>query len=194
MSTPRSIRLPIVLLTILGLSPIGAMLPDTARAAEACRQGEEVRIWTAPLQPSPGAPLEIIAVATDADLDQVLITDPAGRQTSLRTARAGGPPWSLYGTQFRPVAGTYRIETTRAGRVAGCTEVTVGGAGGDRGSGVWDLATEAFYSAWVEHLFDAPPEQSLSFDSLGSVLRDPERNLLFNYLGNGEDNRLPAEP
>ena len=194
MTTPHSIQSSIALLTILGLSPIGIMLPDAARAVDACRQGEDVRIWTAPLQPSPGAPLEIIAVATNADLGEVLITDPAGRQTSLRTARAGGPPWSLYGTQFRPVAGTYRIETTRAGRVAGCTEIRVGGGSGDRGSGEWDLATEAFYSAWIEHLFEAPPEQSLSFDSLGPVLRDPERNLLFNYLGNGEDNRLPAEP
>jgi hypothetical protein len=194
MTTPRSIQSSIAFLTIVGLSLVGVVLPDRARAADACRQGEEVRIWTAPLQPSPGAPLEIIAVATDADLGEVLITDPAGRQTSLRTARAGGPPWSLYGTQFRPVAGTYRIETTRAGRIAGCTEITVGGGSGDRGSGEWDLATEAFYAAWIEHLFEAPPEQSLSFDSLGPVLRDPERNLLFNYLGNGEDNRLPAEP
>jgi hypothetical protein len=194
MTTPRSIQSSIAFLTIVGLSLVGVVLPDRARAADACRQGEAVRIWTAPLQPSPGAPLEIIAVATDADLGEVLITDPAGRQTSLRTARAGGPPWSLYGTQFRPVAGTYRIETTRAGRIAGCTEITVGGGSGDRGSGEWDLATEAFYAAWIEHLFEAPPEQSLSFDSLGPVLRDPERNLLFNYLGNGEDNRLPAEP
>ncbi|WP_373508664.1 hypothetical protein, partial [Thiocapsa sp.] len=194
MTTPRAIQSSIACLTIVGLSLSGVLLPDRVRAAETCRQGEEVRIWTAPLQPSPGAPLEIIAVATDADLGEVLITDPAGRQTSLRTARAGGPPWSLYGTQFRPVAGTYRIETTRAGRVAGCTEIRVGGGSGDRGSGEWDLATEAFYAAWIEHLFEAPPEQALSFDSLGPVLRDPERNLLFNYLGNGEDNRLPAEP
>ncbi|EGV16115.1 hypothetical protein [Thiocapsa marina] len=198
MSTPRSIRLLIPSLAIVGLSLLGAVLPDTARAADACREGKEVRIWTAPLQPSPGAPLEIIAVATDADLDEVLITDPAGRQTSLRTAHGGGPPWSLYGTQFRPVAGIYRIETTRAGRVAGCAEVRVGGRdrtqGSKRGSGEWDLATEAFYSAWIEHLFEAPPEQLLSFDSLGPVLRDPARNLLFNYLGNGEDHSLPAEP
>jgi hypothetical protein len=195
MSTPCLFRLLFASFMVCGLPLVGITLPDAAQAADACRQGEEVRIWTAPLQPRPGAPLEIIAVATDADLDEVLITDPAGRRTGLRAARAGGPPWSLYGTQFRPVAGTYRIETTRAGRVAGCTEVAVGrDGGGDRGSGEWDLATEAFYSAWIEHLFEAPPEQSLSFDSLGPVLGDPARNLLFNYLGDGEDQRLPAEP
>jgi hypothetical protein len=138
--------------------------------------------------------LEIIAVATDGALDGILITDPSGRQTDLRATAAGGPPWSLYGTRFRPVDGIHRIETTRSGQVVACAEVTVGGGASDRGTGEWNPAMEAFYSAWIEHLFEAPPEQALSFDSLGPVLRDPERNLLFNYLGNGEDHRLPAEP
>jgi len=174
---------------------VGGILQSPATpASPACRQGEAVRIWTAPLRPSPGSPLEIIAVATDGGLDQLLITDPAGRQTSLRSARAGGPPWSLYGTQFRAARGAHRIEATRGGLVVACTEITVGGGFGDRGSGEWDLPTEAFYSAWIEHLFAAPPEQSLSFDSLAPVLGDPGRNLLFNYLGEGEDQRLAAEP
>jgi hypothetical protein len=170
------------------------MVPVGGSATTECRQGEVVRIWTAPLRPTPGAPLEIIAVATDGPIDQVLITDPSGRRSSLRTVRAGGPPWSLYGTQFRPVAGSYRLETMRGDRVTACTEIGVGGGPGDRGNGEWDLAMEALYSAWIEHLFEAPPEQSLSFDSLGPVLRDPERNLLFNYLGQGEDHQLPVAP
>lgn len=167
---------------------------DEASASTSCRQGDAVRIWTAPLRPSPDAPLEIIAVATASRLDQIRITDPAGSQTTPRAVFAGGPPWSLYGTQFRPIPGRYRIEATRGGTIAACTEVTVGSGESDRGDGRWDLDTEAFYSAWIEHLFDAPAEQSLSFTSLGPVLRDPARNLLFNYLGNGEDHRLPAEP
>jgi hypothetical protein len=170
------------------------MLPAGVSATSECRQGESVRIWTAPLRPMPGAPLEIIAVATDGPMDQVLITDPSGRRSSLRTVGAGGPPWSLYGTQFRPVAGSYRLETMRGDRVAACTEISVGGSPGDRGKGEWDLTMEALYSAWIEHLFEAPPEQSLSFDSLGPVLRDPARNLLFNYLGQGEDHQLPVAP
>jgi hypothetical protein len=90
--------------------------------------------------------------------------------------------------------GTYRIEATRAGRVTACTEVKVGGGSGNRGSGEWDLAAEALYSAWIEHLFDAPPERSLSFPSLEPVLRDPGRNFFYDYLREGEDRRLPAEP
>lgn len=182
------------LLVVAALALTGIASTASVEAQTACRQGEAVRIWTAPLRPRPGAPLEVIAVAADGPMEQIFITDPAGRQTRLRTAPGGGPPWSLYGTQFRPDTGTYRLEATRWGEVVACTQVTIGGGMSDRGSGDWDAATEAFYSAWIEHLFEAPPEVSLSFDSLAPVLRDPARNLLFDYLGAGEDQRLPAEP
>ncbi len=172
----------------------GSVLPTSVAAAPDCRPGEQSRVWTAPWRPLPGEPLEVMAVSTEGELEQLLVTDPAGRRTTLRHDANGGPPWSLHGTLFRPTAGTYRIEATRDGQVAACEEVRVGSMAGDRNRGDWNLATEALYAAWIEHLFDAPPEQSLSFDSLAPLLRDPERNFLYNSLGAGEDNRLPAEP
>jgi len=181
-------------LLAFALCATGLTLPSDALAASACRQGDQARVWTAPLRPQPGEPLEVLAVATDGGLDQLLVTDPTGRQTTLRGVRYGGPPWALHGGVFRPTRGAYRIEAIRGGRVAACGEVQVGGAEADPRTGEWDLTTEACYAAWIERLFAAPPEQSLSFDSLAPVLRDPERNFLHNYLGEGEDNRLPAEP
>jgi hypothetical protein len=44
------------------------------------------------------------------------------------------------------------------------------------------------FSAWIEKLFDAPPDQDLSWKAWHEVLRDRSRNFLFNYLGRGEDN------
>jgi hypothetical protein len=183
-------------LSLLACLLVAAVLTPGAgvAGAPACRTGEEVRIWTAPLRPRPGEPFEVMAVATDGALDQLVIGDPTGGQVSVRAVRYGGPPWALHGGVFRPKAGTYRIEAQRGGDVAACAQVQVGGAAADRGSGEWDLPTQAFYAAWIERLFDAPPEQSLAFDSLAPVLRDPERNLLHNYLGAGEDRGLPAEP
>ena len=64
--------------------------------------------------------------------------------------------------------------------------------GADLGRGF--LATQALFAAWVEHLFDAPPQESLSFPSLEPVLRDPGRNFLFDYLSKGEDQQVPAKP
>ena len=47
----------------------------------------------------------------------------------------------------------------------------------------WDRNTENLYSAWIEKLFDAPIDESPSWPALHVVLRDRQRNLLFNHLG-----------
>jgi len=178
-----------VLLLLLVLAPA-----ENACALSACIQGDAVRIWSAPLVARPGEKLEIVAVATDGELSDLLVTDPAGLRSTLPAVKGGGPPWSLRGALTAPVAGRFRIEAQRAGQVAACNEVEVGGGAGKRGSGEWDLATQALYAAWVEHLFDAPAEASLSLPSLEPVLRDPNRNFLYDFLRKGEDTQFPARP
>ena len=51
----------------------------------------------------------------------------------------------------------------------------------------WNSTSEALFSAWIEKLFDAPPDQDLSWKVWHEVLRDRSRNFLFNYLGRDED-------
>ena len=48
---------------------------------------------------------------------------------------------------------------------------------------------ENLYSAWIEKLFDAPVDVSLSWPALQDVLRDRSRNFLFNHLGLREDEK-----
>jgi hypothetical protein len=170
-----------------------------ATAEAACTQGEEVRIWFSPSNPEPGRTLEIMAVATDGALSDLTVTGPGGGSSPMRTREFGGPPWSLSATLFDTADGTYRIEAKRRGRVVSCREIDVGGGHSGRGAGDfplrdWDLAAEALYSAWIERLFDAPPEQSLQLPSLQPVLRDPSRNFLFDHLRRGEDAAVPATP
>jgi hypothetical protein len=172
----------------------GLLLDSGAAAAAACQQNDAARVWTAPLRPQAGRPLQILAVATDGELDRVVVAGPGGHSATLPTSRGGGPPWNLHGTVAEPGAGTYRVQAMRDGRVVACSEVTVGRSLSDRGSGKWDLPAQALYASWVERLFDAPPDQSLSFPSLAPVLRDPTRNFLHDYLGTSEDEHLPAEP
>lgn len=162
--------------------------------ASSCQQGEDVRVWTAPLSKRPGEPMEIVAVATDEALTELRMIDGAGGSLSLPVIEAGGPPWSLRSTLPRVEQGRYRIEARRAEQTVGCVEVVVGDGESRRGSGQWDGATQALYAAWIEHLFDAPPEEALNFPSLEPVLRDPRRNFLFNYLGKGEDRQVFATP
>lgn len=168
----------------------------TTPASAVAARGEEeaVRVWLAPLTPRPGEPLRILAVATDGELTGLRLTRPSGEGEELPTVRAGGPPWSLRAVVPSAVAGGYRIEALRAGTVVARAEIEVGGESAKRGSGRWDLANEALYAAWIEQLFDAPPEESQSFPSLEPVLRDPARNFLHDYLRPGEDARISAEP
>ncbi len=182
--------LPVMVLLLLFVPA----LADGVWALSACNQGDAVRIWSAPLVAQPGEKLDIMAVATDGQLSELQVTDPAGQRNNLSAVNGGGPPWSLRGALAAPAAGRYRIEALRAGRVAACREIEVGGRAGERGSGMWDPAIQVLFSAWVEHLFDAPPEVSLSFPSLEPVLRDPSRNFLYDFLHKGEDAQIPARP
>ncbi len=179
----------------LGLLVWGLGSSDQAAEAMAdCQPGTTAWVWTAPLIPRPGQTLVVIAVALDGPLDTVLMTDPQGHTEPLQTRSGGGPPWSLQGRVLHPTAGLYRFAAIGNGQTLACTTLELGQGIGDRGSGRWDEATEAFFAAWIEHLFDAPPDESLSLDSLTPILQDARRNLLFNYLGLDEDRSLRAEP
>ncbi len=108
---------------------------DGAWATSSCNQGDETRIWTAPLVARPGEKLQVLSVATGGELEELLVTDPAGHRAKLPAVRAGGPPWSLRGVLLAPARGSYRIEAMRAGRVSACAEVKVGGGPGTGAAG-----------------------------------------------------------
>jgi hypothetical protein len=164
-----------------------------ADAPGACREGADVAVWTSPRAPVAGGPLGVLAVADTESASELAIADPAGKAVALTTVRLGGPPWSLGGTIASARAGTYRIVVRRGGEVVACHMVAVGN--GDLRSGrtlgesnlAWDRRTEAFYSAWIERLFDAPPSEALGFPALQDALRDASRNFLHDHLQLGED-------
>ncbi len=160
----------------------------------ACEPGSTDWVWVMPRAPRPGEPMRLLAVSTAGAPDALVVTAPGAAPEVRPSAPAGGPPWSLLGGLSSPAPGPYRVEAIRDGRVTACIEVEVGGGPSDRGSGDWDRATEALYAVWIERLFDAPPEQSMSWPSLTPVLADASRNLLHNDLGANEDNGLVLEP
>jgi hypothetical protein len=142
--------------------------------------------------------LRFIGVADRQPISKLVAVDPAGRTLALEGIEGGGPPWSLVATIERPASGSWRVEVHRGNLVLACRKLEVKAPDGlSRAApaqvasreepAVWDRASEALYSAWIEHLFDAPPDESLAFPSLEPVLRDPARNLLYNHLGLEED-------
>lgn len=171
----------------------------TAKAAgetegSRCRDSGTATIWTSPLRPNAGEILKIMAVLTDGPAETLAAVGPEGEEVPLDAIPRGGPPWSLSAELEAPRDGAYRLEVRRGGEPVACRVVTVGRTSAVPAVDAWDTPAEAFYAAWIERLFDGPPEESLSFPSLEPVLRDPDRNFLHNHLGGREDARLPATP
>ena len=177
----------------------GALFPAAdARAAGlfgSCEDAADIAVLSAPAAPWTGAPLRVI-VAAEKPLDgELSLITPEGRVAAKSRGRQGGPPYFWFAEMPSPAAGTWRATLA----AAGCSPITrdivvadaaspppaAGGTWPVRNN--WNRATENLYSAWIEKLFDAPLDAEPSWPTLREVLHDRSRNVLFNYLGRGED-------
>jgi hypothetical protein len=176
-----------------------ATLPQL-RPGSTCVDSLELAVFNAPRRPRKDGPLHILVVAEQdlADAQLVALT-PKGELIGLQAQRYGGPPFGWRATIDKPALGTWHVGIGRGSQVDACQKVQVfppGRASAALELGTepvwqtrikWERDTENLYSLWIEHLFDAPMDQDVSWNPLHDVLRDPNRNLLHNHLGLGED-------
>jgi len=198
------LRNPCPAATLLALAAIAATPPalalDRAPAVDlaACPTTSDVALLTIPRVPRAGAPLRVIA-ASSRPLDAALvITQRGGATVAASAERRGASPYWWTAEVDAASAGAYRVALGRGSEVAACAAIVVGEGSGARRSRpagavwpverAWDAGNEALYSAWVEQLFDDPLDAEPTWKGIGSVLSDPQRNLLHDHLGLGEDN------
>jgi hypothetical protein len=178
-------------------------MDSPAQAASGiCADAADLSVLPSPLAPWKGAPLRVMMV-TDKPLEGALsLIGPDGRVAAKSADRHGGAPYFWFAEVAEPVAGTWHATLALDHATAGCStstrDITVSARKPEplptpsgrfwqvRNS--WNRTTESLFSAWIEKLFDAPPEQDLSWKAWHEVLRDRSRNFLFNHLGRGEDN------
>jgi hypothetical protein len=170
-------------------------------ASDVCGDAAELSVLPSPVAPWKGAPLRVMVV-TEKPLEGVLsLIAPDGRVAAKSPDRHGGAPYSWFAEVAEPPAGTWHVTLALDQATAECSTITrdltvsarkpepprtpPGGFWRVRNN--WDRTTESLFSAWIEKLFDAPPDQDLSWKAWHEVLRDRSRNFLFNYLGRGED-------
>jgi len=180
----------------------GVFIFSTADARAAglfgtCDDAAEVAVLPAPLSPWKGAPLRVIVAAEKASEGELSLIAPDGSVAAKSRARRGGPPYYWFAEVAAPAAGTWHATLARAGCATVTRDIVVrdeeppkphpapGSVWPVRNS--WNRATENMFSAWIEKLFDAPLDAAPSWKALHEVLRDRSRNMLFNYLGLGED-------
>ncbi|WP_242447108.1 hypothetical protein [Nitrosomonas supralitoralis] len=159
-----------------------------------CEQTGTTHIWISPLIPKANELIKIMAVSTDEPVTELSVIDSQGRHISLQSRRRGGPPWSLVAEFDEIRAGNYRVVASRDDQQIACQPIITEEPILTGRYRAWDLATEAFYSAWIEELFGAPIEEKFSFNSLEPVLRNIDRNFLYNYLDLNEDISLALTP
>jgi hypothetical protein len=150
------------------------------------------------MAPWKGAPLRVMVVSEKPIDGTFSLVAPDGRIAATTSNRQGGAPYSWFAEVPTPAAGTWHATLASVGCGPITREIAVsaqkpaplatpsGLIWQVRGS--WNSTTEALFSAWIEKLFDAPPDQDLSWKVWSEVLHDQSRNFLFNYLGRGEDN------
>src|ERR1700754_756405 len=180
----------------------GCLHPSPAAAAsEGCGSPAEITMLPSPLAPWTGAPLRVMVVAERPFGGELALVAPDGSVAVKSADRHDGPPFSWFAEVAAPAAGTWHARLTRDGTSADCGPVTRDIAVAGRkpepfripaGSiwqvrNSWNSTNEALFSAWIEKLFDAPPEQNLDWKVWHEVLRDQSRNFLYNYLGRNED-------
>ena len=172
-----------------------------AHAQGTCDDAAELAVLPSPVTPWKGAPLRVLFAAEKPLEGELSLIAPDGSVAAKSRERHGGPPYFWLAEIKSPAAGTWRATLTRDRAPAGCGTITREIAvRGDRpprpgtvaGSvwplrNTWNRATETLFSAWIEKLFDDPLDAAPSWPALHLVLRDRERNLLFDHLGLGED-------
>jgi hypothetical protein len=166
-----------------------------------CEEAAELAVLASPIAPWKGAPLRVVFAAEKPLEGELSLIGPDGRVAARSRERHGGPPYFWLAEVAAPAAGTWHAKLARDRAPPECSTITREIAvRGDKqppprataGSvwplrDTWNRATENLYSAWIEKLFDAPLDATLSWPALHEGLRDRSRNILFNHLGLGED-------
>jgi hypothetical protein len=172
-----------------------------ARAEGLCQVAAGIAVLPVPIAPWTGALMRVLFTTDKPLKGELSLIAPNGSVAAKSSDRNGGPPYFWLAEVASPAAGRWRATLVLEGMPAECNTITreiavsthkpppphsaAESAWPLRNS--WSRATEDLYSAWITKLFDAPLDAELSWPALHLVLRDRSRNLLFNYLGLGED-------
>jgi hypothetical protein len=178
-------------------------------APAACTDSDDKALWWSPIAAKAGGTIKLLAVGEEDGAGELSAVDPAGARHALTVVRHPGLPGSVSAEFAAPHAGNYRVTWTRGDKTLACRVINVAAFDiADHGKPnkvvwpavhAWDRRYENFFSAWIDVLFDAPPDASLDFRPLHQALRDPKRNFLANFLGLREDDpknkaAIPATP
>jgi hypothetical protein len=204
----------ITTLIVLGAAPTGALAargkaapppPPAMPPADApCDDSVTARVFTSPLRPERDHVLRVIGTANEASTaSELWLFDPSGARVPAPIHRLGGPPFSAWLELERPVEGRYTALWMDGTNRLACRRITVRApqkpdpapsAAVWEPRFRWEADTNNLWAAFVEQIFDDPPDSERTWTSLHELLRDPERNLLYDHFALGEDRAFDLVP
>ena len=159
-------------------------------------------ILISPQVVKPGGIVRIL-LALDEGLVGIIIemVSPQGVLKPLQEQRGEGFPSWLLVTYNIPSEGVHRITVTQNGKKVSSTSFDVASKSVSREekSSIWSTKrqwsrdVENLYSAWLESLF-LEDEEGAYWGSLQEVIRDSNKNFLYNHLDLDEEKKLVMEP
>jgi hypothetical protein len=181
----------------LSMSLWSAAAARAQGAAAGCDEAE-VAFLPTPMVPWKGMPLRVMMIEDKPLAGEFSLIAPDGSVAAKTRDQLGGPRYFWYAEVATPAPGKWRA-TLKRDQAAECSrEIVVAAqkpAGPHQVDGSvwpihnsWNRTTENLFSAWIQKLFDAPLDAEPSWKVWHEVLRDKSRNILFNYMGLGEDN------
>ncbi len=197
--------------TVIGRRP-GAALEGAAELRRVapvaipseCSDSMTASVWRSPARPFAGHALKIIVTTSEHPGPvELAIFDPSGARLETETHRLGGPPYGFWARIAAPVAGRYTAVLGDGARTVACERVPVGrgpfraepaGPHAWEPRWAWEEDTESLYAIWVEQLYDYPFDEDLTWPNLQTLLRDEDRNLLFDHRALGEDAVIALQP
>ena len=192
-----------------GVAELRPAAPPALPADAACEDSSGDAIFRTPRRPWPGARLRVIATShRDPGPVMLALYGPDGARIDAVEHVLGGPPFSRFVELEHPAAGGYRAVLGDGEHIVACQRFGVARRDAPEDEAVarppdspawelswhWERDTENLYAAFVEQLFRDPVDGDITFTSLSEVLRDPARNLLYDYLGKGEDEQVELVP
>ncbi|MCL2448615.1 MAG: hypothetical protein FWD17_06700 [Polyangiaceae bacterium] len=183
--------------------PADASVAPAWAPPPACGDAGSLLVFVSPEHPMRGRPLRVVVVGNHLVDAQLSLSPPGGAKTAppITASREDGPPYFWVATVDAAAAGKWQATLTRDA-ACGSDVITsksvavapqpVKPPGTPRHAlwftrNMWSPAFENLYSAWIQHMFDAPLDEQPSWNALDEVLRDRTRNFLHDFNGQAED-------
>ena len=184
------------------VEPAAEFAALAANKKKCVSKSDRPAFFSSPRNPNVQDPLKLFVTSEKPLTDVTLVArGPKGEQVELELYRYGGPPYSIYAEVPEPLRGKYRFALMNGKDIRACRDIAVINSRVKAKRSIeqvwdaerrWTRDVENLYSAWIERLFDAPPDQRPTWTPLDIVLKDQQRNFLHSYLGLREEG--PGKP